>query len=480
MKKQIPILLLVAVLISCSVQNPKPSESQKTDILNQSVKPSIENLTPSEAPTIKPVKKFELTAQEIKQINDSRLVQANNSFGTKLFLNLAKENLNKNLFISPTSAAIALQMAYNAADGKNKSEMEQILELTSIPRDLEVNSIAIDELNSLNKLLSQKLSNPASDIQLNIANALWADKNRIELYDTFKKTLVDFYNADAINLDFKKSQETADAINKWAAEKTNNKITKLFEKEYFEDPYSVPVSILANAIYFKADWQKKFKKEDTQLKKEFKDSDGVLKDANFMYDFREFKYYNHSTRYENQKIVEEENKFEVAGLNYGKDGKLSLYIFLPAEKSSLEKFYTGLTSENIDYWINSMHSGEGQISFPKFKMKDSYDFIPLLKKQGMNLAFDPTQNEFPKLGKILPPLDSNIYINKVSQDVFIDVNEEGSEAAAVTTIGMAVPGSASPTQVLRFVANRPFFYIIRDNETRSNLFMGSVTNPEYN
>jgi serpin B len=84
------------------------------------------------------------------------------------------------------------------------------------------------------------------------------------------------------------------------------------------------------------------------------------------------------------------------------------------------------------------------------------------------------------LGKILPPLESNIYINKVSQDVFIDVNEEGSEAAAVTTIGMAVPGSASPTQVLRFVANRPFFYIIRDNETRSNLFMGSVTNPEYN
>ena len=480
MKKSCSILVLIAILVSCSTQpipDTKESLKPKEEVVSKPsnspipipiASSSISKPIESSSPINENKKLFLLTAEDIKKVTDSKLVQANNSFGTKLFLNIAKEDLKKNTFISPTSASIALQMAYNGSDTTTKDEMKKALE---------INNISLEELNSLNKLLNIKLSNPASDITLNVANSLWADNKRIEIKEKFKTDLETFYNATAQSLDFSDSN-SANIINKWCEDKTNGKIKDVVNPKEF-NPDSTLLAYLINAIYFKADWKEKFKKESTQPN-DFTLLDGTKVKKDFMYSFRNFGYYSSSNKYINGQIVQEENKFELAKLDYGKDGKLSLYIFLPDSTSSLDKFYTYLTGENIDNWIGSVYSGEGNISFPKFKMKEKYNLIPSLKKQGMNLAFVEGKSDFKNLGIPKGSFDpSIIYISKVNQDVFVDVNEEGSEAAAVTSISFAGSTSSGPSNVLRFVADRPFFYIIRDNETKSNLFMGSIVNPEY-
>ncbi|MFN8672961.1 MAG: serpin family protein [Candidatus Sericytochromatia bacterium] len=420
-----------------------------------------------------PRKSFNVTTIDIKKINDSKLVEANNSFGTKLFLNIAKEDMKKNVFMSPASATMALQMAYNGSDNKTKEEMAKALE---------IDKFSLEELNSLNKILSSKLSNPAADITLNVANSLWVDSSRVELSEKFKKDLETFYDATAQNLDFS-TPKSADIINKWCEDKTFGKIKEVVDPKDFkpisESGSKVDIAYLINALYFKANWKEKFKKENTQ-QRDFTLLDGSKVKKDFMSNFTNFSYFNASERYENGKIIKEENPFEVAKLDYGKDNRVSLYIFLPASTSSLEKFYDGLTSEKIEQSINKVYYGEGQISFPKFKFSEKYDLIENLKKQGMTLPFNRSSADFTKFGKSKVFSDKDtIFISKVNQDVFIDVNEEGSEAAAVTSIGMAVPTSASPQESLRFVADRPFFYIIRDNDIKANLFMGSMVNPEY-
>ena len=455
-KKKILALLIMSLVISssfsCSSNNPLSGDLKYL---------------------FSPRKSFNITAEDLKKVNDSKLVEANNSFGTKLFLNIAKEDLKKNVFISPASASIALQMAYNGADEKTKEEMSKALE---------IDKFSLEELNSLNKILSSKLSNPASDITLNVANSLWADDKRVEINDKFKKDLETFYDATAQSLDFS-TPKTADIINKWCEDKTFGKIKDIVDPKDFKPisptDDSVILAYLMNAIYFKADWNVKFKKENTQPR-DFTLSDGSKIKKDFMSNFTGFSYYNNTERYENGKIVKEENSFEVARLDYGKESKISLYMFLPSTDSSLEKFYDKLTSETIDNAIKNMYSGEGQISFPKFKMKEKYDLIPQLQKQGMNLVFDKDASDLSKLGKVKIKGFDKIFVSKVNQNVFVDVNEEGSEAAVVTSIEVSTAASAQPeVKTIRFVADRPFFYIIRDNETKSNLFMGSMTNPEY-
>ncbi|MFN8673607.1 MAG: serpin family protein [Candidatus Sericytochromatia bacterium] len=470
MKKQLFTFFLLAVIVSC-YNNPNPTLTTK---------PKEPSINPNKIePEKKEIETFKITEADIKKVTGSKLVKANNSFGTKLFLNISKENLNKNIFISPISAAMALQMLYNgASEGKEtKKELEKVLE---------VENLSLDKLNSLNRILSAKLSNPAEDIKLNIANSIWSDSRKTIFFPEFSDNLKKFYNAEAKDVDFFNGKPE-EQINKWCNEKTNGKIPKVFNdgelKPNKDDKEGDSQLILINAIHFKADWQRQFKKESTQLLRGFRGNDSLIREAMFMSDFREFKYYNSSYRYENQTFVKENNKFEVAGLNYGKDGKLSLYIFLPSEDSSLEDFYNDLSSEVIDKSIANLYETEGYISFPKFKNKNTYNLKERLEKQGLNIIFDDEYSDLDKIAKVKENnaiKNTTHYIDKIFQDSFIDVNEEGSEAAATTVIvTKTTEVSSSPMSILRFVADRPFFYIIRDNETKANLFMGSIVDPKY-
>lgn len=399
---------------------------------------------------------FSISSDEIKKISDSSIVSSNNQFGLKLFSALVKEEKDKNIFISPASVALALQMAYNGADKETKDE---------IAKTLEVSNLSIEDVNNLNKLLIKKLNNPAPDIQLKVANSLWGAKGRITFKNDFKSSLLSYYNAESKELDFGDAK-TLDLINKWASNNTNGKITDLIDKID-----SDVVSYIINAVYFKSNWTEKFKESDTR-NEDFTLTDGSKKSVPMMSSFRDYRYYANYNQYGNNEIPAE-NRFQGAEITYGKDKKVSLFLFLPNEKSSLEKFYSQLNNENLDKWLKGFYFTNGYISFPKFKTKFKNELGDNLKSLGMKNSFDPSNANFSKMGT--SPL-GNIYISRVLHNTFIDVNEEGSEAAAVT----AVENSAASSPVMeRFVANRPFFYVIRDNETKSILFMGSVNNPEY-
>lgn len=473
-RKKLTALVILALMVSCTTpgqtpgtNNPSPVPSYgqtptpvSTTKATQSPVPTqtpIASVSPIAVPTTTPSSAFHsLTAEELKKITESNIVHANNDFGLKLFKDLVKDKLKDNIFISPASIAIALQMTYNGAGTKTKDEMAATLG---------IDKLTLDQINHLDKLLFGKLSNPAPDITLNLANSLWSDKTRITFNPTFKSNLADFYSAQATELDFK-DPKAPDAINGWVSDKTNQKITKVIDK--IDDSI---IAFIINAIYFKANWNLKFDKTET-MDKDFTLLDGTTKKTPLMSGFRSFRYYNNSMDYLYKDYVETDNKFEVAEIPYGNDKHISMYIFLPYKTSSLEKFLSELNNTIIESSINKMYSSDGILSFPKFKMKWDKDLKDNLVKLGMVSAFQGNA-DFTQMGS--SPL-GNIFLAFVKHSTFVDVNEEGTEAAAVTVVS---GGSSSSPPLARFVADRPFFYIIRDNDTKSIIFMGTVTNPEY-
>lgn len=209
---------------------------------------------------------FSITADEIKKVSDSSIVKADNAFGLKLFADLAKEKKNENIFISPTSIAIALQMAYNGADADTKDEMAKALE---------IDKLNLADVNNLSQLLIKKMNNPASDVTLKVANSIWGGKGRITFRDQFKNDLTKFYNAESAELNFS-DPVTVTAINNWASQNTNGKVPKVID-----EISSDVVAYLMNAVYFKADWTTKFDKNQTQ-NREFTIADGTKKNVPMM------------------------------------------------------------------------------------------------------------------------------------------------------------------------------------------------------
>ena len=228
------------------------------------------------------------------------------------------------------------------------------------------------------------------------------------------------------------------------------------------------IAFIMNAVYFKANWTEKFDKSQTE-NKEFTLADGTKKSVPMMADFRSFRYFRNYVQY--PEVLDPSLGFEGAELTYGVDQKVSLFLFLPDTKSSLEKFYSQLNEENLEKWTKGFYHNDGYISFPKFKNEWKKELKGNLTNLGMVKAFQDNAN-FTKMGTA----GGNIYIDFVLHNTFVDVNEEGTEAAAVTTVGA---GATSSSPTARFVADRPFFYTIRDNETKSILFMGAVNDPKY-
>ena len=457
------VLVILALLNSCSptitVNTPSATPSvivtspSPTSLINSSSSPlPVATSTPIPIPSNLSTLSFE----EIKQITDSNIVKADNTFGINLYKEIVKEQVNENLFISPVSVALAMHITYNGADGNTKDEMTKTLKL---------DNLSLENVNSLNNLLVKKLINPSADIRLDVANSLWFDKNRFTFKDDYKKNVTNYYNAESNERNFS-DPATVTAINNWASQNTNGKIPEVI-KGIDKDV----VGYLINAVYFKADWTEKFDKTQTELR-EFTLADGSKKNVMMMSDFRTYKYFNKArSSYPNP--YDPTLGFEGIELTYGKEANVSLIMFLPDAKSSLEKFYSQLNEENLEKWLGGFYRNEGYISFPKFKNEWNRNISNNIRNMGIREAFSPLTAQFEKMGTSSL---GNVYISKVLHNSYVDVNEEGTEAAAVTVIETAAASSA-PTA--RFVADRPFFYIIRDNQTKSILFMGAVNDPKY-
>jgi serine protease inhibitor len=374
------------------------------------------------------------------QVNnlDNKLIAANTQFGFKLFSEILKKDSNQNVFVSPSSVAIALAMTYNGAGGSTTEAMAKALELQGL---------TLQQVNSSNAALKTLLENPDPQVQLTIANSLWANKD-FSFNPDFLQRNREFYSAKVSNLDFKDITAPS-IINDWVSENTRGKINKIVETIEPEQ-----VLFLINAIYFKGSWTNEFDKNQT-AEYPFYLSSGKQKQHPMMSQNGNYKYY-------------ENEQFQAVSLPYGTDGRISFYVFLPKENSNLKAFYQSLNGESWEKWMTQFRKREGFIRLPRFKMEYDITLNDALTALGMGEAFSK-QADFSGMG-------NNFAISEVKHKTFVEVNEEGTEAAAATSVGI-VAVSAPSEKPFRMVVERPFFCAIRDNQTGAILFMGSIMEP---
>lgn len=372
---------------------------------------------------------------------DAKVITANNKFGFKLFSEILKQNNAKddqNIFISPFSVAIALAMTYNGANGETKQAMAQTLELQGI---------SLEDVNSANAALIAALQNLDRKVQLTIANSLWA-KQDYPLNPDFLQNNQNFYKANVTNLDFS-APDAASIINDWVQQSTNGKIDRIIDKVKPDDAL-----FLINAIYFKGKWATQFDEKQT-ADYPFYLANAGQKQHPMMSQSGKYKYY-------------ETEKFQAVSLPYGNDGRLSLYIFLPRQDSSLGEFSQNLNA-NWEKWMTQFRNRQGDIRLPRFKIESDLTLNDTLKALGMEVAFGEKAN--------FSGIANNLALSEVKHKTFVEVNEEGTEAAAVTSVGVVLT-SATVEQPFEMIVDRPFFCAIRDNQTGAVLFMGSVVEPQ--
>jgi serine protease inhibitor len=369
-----------------------------------------------------------------------KIVSYNNQLGLEL-LSKVESNGDGNSFLSPTSLFMALSMVYNGTDGITKEE---------IARVLHAEGIDVIELNKANASLMSKLHSNSKQIQLKVDNSIWLNED-YHFQTNFAEDNRDYFNAKIQEVDISDSQSTK-MINDWVEKSTNNKITDMVESPL--DPNLV--ALLLNAIYFKGKWTHEFDKKQTE-NRTFYMKDGSTKEVPLMM--------------LNEKLAYWENEnFQAVSLPYGEE-EMSMKVFLPKENLSLDKFQTMLTLDNWEKWNSEFQEKEGKVMLPRFKLEYEFLLNDTLKELGMTTAFDTGAN----FSRMIEENEA-LSISRVKQKTFIEVNEEGTEAAAATSVEI-VKKSASLDKPFHMEINRPFFIVITDNETGTILFLGSISNP---
>ncbi|MFB2895043.1 serpin family protein [Aerosakkonemataceae cyanobacterium BLCC-F50] len=380
------------------------------------------------------------TKQNSNNMNQ-KLVQANTNFGFKLFSQIFAKKTDKNIFVSPSSVAIALQMTYNGATGSTQQAMAQTLQLQGM---------SLAEINQSQLALMESLTKIDPKVRLDIANSLWL-KQGFPFKPEFLQTTEKYYQAKATNLDFN-NPNSVKIINNWVSQNTNSKIPTIIDSIDRS-----AVLFLINAIYFKGSWQKEFSKSATQ-EKPFTLLNGTRKQHPLMSQTGKYRYYENAL-------------FQAISLPYG-SGRLSMFVFLPKPNVKLADFSRSLTAENWQQWMKQFSSRDGQIVLPRFKLEYDITLNEALQALGMGVAFQNQANFSNMTSK-------EVQIDEVKHKTFVEVNEEGTEAAAVTSVGIrttaALPREEPP---FNMVVDRPFFCAIRDNQTGTILFMGSIVEPK--
>lgn len=379
------------------------------------------------------------------QTDEQKLAAADNAFAFKLLQQIAHSQPAANIFISPYGAATVLQMAANGAGGATRAEMRQVLGISALPAG---------SVNAGAKAIAASLNNLDTNIILSTANALWY-KNDFSVKPDFLDANRRFFDATIAPINFA-DPHAADQINAWAKEKTRGRISQIADGMI--DPVYSRL-FLANAVYFKGKWSDPFKPEDTH-NRPFHLRGGGQKETPMMSQSKTFTY-RHGTGYQAVRLPYE-------GEN------LALYVFLPDTNSSPE---TLLNLMNGDRWQRVTKLGfiqkEGLVVLPKFKQEYSVELKPVLAGMGMKTAFDMEKADFTGLAP-----KPYIYISATLQKTFVEVKEEGTEAAAVTgvmfgTLGIEQP----PPEPFRMIVDRPFLFLIEDSQSGVILFMGLIFDP---
>lgn len=367
---------------------------------------------------------------------------SDSNFPFRLYQELAKEQPKRNLLISPLSVSTALSMTYSGSAGATKKALASTLDLAD-PSDASVSADA--------KKMMDSLQNPGGGTKLEIANGLFGDKT-VQFKQTFLASSKQNFYAGLKTLDFSSPASTND-INSWVSEKTHGKIPSILEQI---NPNAV--LYLINAIYFKGSWEHQFEKGETRPQ-DFVTASGDKRKVQMMnMDRSDFQYL-------------ENEQFQSVNLKYA-DKRLSLYVFLPKQGTTLSAFDASFTQKNWDAWKSQFRKSEGHLGLPRFKIEDKLELVKPLTALGLGIAFDSKRAEFPNMANV------NLFITRVIHKTFMEVNEEGTEAAAVTGIEMAPTSAAmNPKPPFKMIVDRPFFVLLHDKQTGKILFAGHVTQP---
>lgn len=372
------------------------------------------------------------------------IVDADNTFGIKLFKNLVENsNEEENIIISPLSVSIALGMTYNGANGETKEAMENTLELQGI---------SVEEINESYKTLIDELTSVDPKVTMNIPNSIWY-RHTFDVLQDFIYLNQNYFYAKVAPLNFD-DPASVGIINNWVAENTNQKIPEIIDSI---DPATV--MFLINAVYFNGTWVYEFDEQNTQ-QETFYLANGTTKQVDMMKQETNLNYFNN-------------DMFKAVDLNYG-SGNFSMVILLPKENYTPDDIIEQMNTENWTNWMNSFSEKNIQLSLPKFKLEYEKRLNDALISLGMGIAFNPYNADFSKINP-----DHQLYIDFVLHKTFIDVNEVGTEAAAVTIVAINLESVGEGDTPYYFTVDRPFLFAIKERDTQAIIFLGKVMEPEY-
>ncbi|XP_032905396.1 leukocyte elastase inhibitor-like isoform X1 [Amblyraja radiata] len=376
------------------------------------------------------------------------LVTGNIQFALDLFKHLDEQNRVGNIFVSPFSISVALALVYLGAKEKTATQMAQMLGFDEVK-----------DVHSEFQKLQTELINPNAKYSLKLANRLYGEKTYTFLPD-FLAASLKHYQAGLGAVDFLKAAEAArQEINSWTEEQTAGKIQNVLEKGTVGSDTRL---VLVNAIYFKAKWKDTFKKKDSftgQFKlNQVKNS--ITKDLEMMQQTGSFLYFHNR-----------EFAFKIIELPYVQD-ELSMIILLPDDNNGLEILQRSFTLNRLRNWTNpkNMSWTSVRVTLPKFKLEEKYDLSSILPNLGMVDAFDSMKANFSGMSE-----GKDLSVSKVIHQSFVEVNEEGTEAAAATAVTMCLTSTMFPPE--EFKADHPFLFFIRHAKTQSILFYGRLTSP---
>ncbi len=370
------------------------------------------------------------------------LVTSLNDFSFAFYDEIIKDG-KTNIFYSPYSIFIALSMAYEGARNNTAAQMKDILNI------LQNDSVTESSFGRLYNLLNQN----KEGYMINTANALWTNVD-YSFLDSYTNLLKNYYVSEANELDFSKNVEAAEKINTWIEEQTKDKIKDMIKPEMLSDLTKL---VLTNAIYFKGLWEKQFNLKNTYETDFETNKLEEIKVDMMSYD-SEDKNFNYT----------ETDDFKIIELDYkGKD--ISMIIILPKE-NNISLAEEQLSAVNLINWINCFTKTKIEIlQIPKFRLETEYSLNSMLSKMGITDAFIPNIADFSGMDGT-----NDLFINNILHKAFIEVNEEGTEAAAATAVTV---GTTSILEPYTFIADHPFIFIIQQKETGAVLFMGKVVNP---
>ncbi|XP_053570628.1 leukocyte elastase inhibitor isoform X1 [Bombina bombina] len=376
------------------------------------------------------------------------LTAANGTFAIDLFKKLNEKDNTSNVFFSPMSISSALAMVFLGAKGNTAAQMSKVLQFSKA-----------EDVHAGFQSLIFEINKPGTDYLLRTANRLYGEKS-FTFLEEFLGKAVKHYHADVKAVDFAgKSEDCRKEINDWVETKTEGKIQDLLPDGSVD---ALTRLVLVNAIYFKGNWATQFDKAATQ-EMPFRLNKNETKPVQMMY--KKAKYPMTYVGDLFTKVIE---------LPYV-NNELSMLVFLPDDiedgTTGLEKLEQELTFEKFMEWTNPevLNKSEVKLFFPKFKLEDDYDLESVLSSMGMSDAFDIGRSDFSGMSG-----NRDLFLSKVVHKAFVDVNEEGTEAAAATGAIMMLRCAPIRREV---ICDHPFLFFIIHKQSRNILFFGRFTSP---